>query len=121
MKRLLVVLLLFAGSALAQAHTASLAWTQSTTPGVTGNNVCRATVSGGPYTLVSPSAFGPATTFVDSTVAGGTTYFYVVTAYITASSTPCTGVAPESVFSTQATAAIPVTPNAPTGLTITVK
>src|SRR5208337_2609160 len=112
-RRLLLALFLFASAAVAQTqHAATLSWTQSTTAGVTANNVYRGTVSGGPYTLLTTTALPAATTYVDNSVTGGTTYYYVVTALIGAS---------ESAFSNQATAAIPATPNAPTSLTVVPK
>ena len=79
-------------------HTATLTWTASVSAGVTGYKVYRSTVNGSSYALVSLT---PVTgvTFVDSTVLGGTTYYYVVTA-IGAGST-------ESANSTQATAVVP--------------
>ena len=53
----------------------SLSWTASS--GATGYNVKRGTVSGGPYTTVgSPTS----TSFTDTGLTNGTTYFYVVTA-----------------------------------------
>src|SRR5882724_5254606 len=53
----------------------SLTWTAAT--GATTYNVKRGAVSGGPYTTVnSPST----TTFNDTSVTNGTTYFYVVSA-----------------------------------------
>jgi fibronectin type 3 domain-containing protein len=53
----------------------SLSWTAST--GATSYNVKRSTTSGGPYTTISSPT---ATTYVDSSVTNGTTYYYVVTA-----------------------------------------
>src|SRR5271156_666428 len=53
----------------------SLAWTAST--GATSYNVKRAAVSGGPYTTVASPA---GTTYTDTTVTNGTTYYYVLTA-----------------------------------------
>jgi len=56
----------------------ALTWTQSTSPNVTQNKIYRSTVSGGPYSL---TATIPATTsYNNSGLNSGTTYFYVVTA-----------------------------------------
>lgn len=52
-----------------------LAWNASVD--ATNYNVKRSTVSGGPYTTIASLA---GTNFTDVNVAGGTTYFYVVTA-----------------------------------------
>ena len=59
-------------------HTVTLTWNASTST-VTGYYAYRGTISGGPYTKLSTSATG-STTFTDSTVQSGSTYFYVVTA-----------------------------------------
>jgi hypothetical protein len=53
-------------------------WTQSTGPGVTANNVYRATNSGGPFTRIA--TLTPTTSYTDNTVAKKTTYYYQVTA-----------------------------------------
>jgi hypothetical protein len=62
----------------AVAHSVSLSWTASTST-VVGYNVYRGTTSGGPYTLITSSPVN-GTTFTDTTVQAGATYFYVVTA-----------------------------------------
>jgi len=79
-------------------HTAALTWTASTSSGVAGYQVYRATTSGGPYTLLS--SVGLATSFADNTVVSGTTYYYVVTA-VDGNNNP-------SPYSNQAQAVIPV-------------
>jgi regulation of enolase protein 1 (concanavalin A-like superfamily) len=57
----------------------NLAWTQSTSPGITQNKVYRSTTgSGGPYTLRATLA--PSTSYTDSGLTSGQQYFYVVTA-----------------------------------------
>lgn len=53
----------------------TLSWTAVS--GATGYNVKRATTAGGPYTIASNVS---GTSYVDTTVTNGTTYFYVVTA-----------------------------------------
>lgn len=84
------------GSAAVQ-HTVNLAWIASTST-VTGYNVYRGTVSGGPYSKINSSVDG-ATTYADSTVTNGQTYFYVTTAV--------DGSGNESSDSNQVSAAIP--------------
>jgi len=61
----------------AVAHYVSLSWTASTTPSVT-YNVYRSTTSGS-YSTPLASA-GANTSYIDSAVAAGQTYYYVVTA-----------------------------------------
>ena len=82
------------------ASQVGLTWTASPTATVTGYNVYRGTMSGGPYTKVngSPVAGSP---FTDTTVTTGTMYYYVVSAVDTNNV--------ESVFSNEASA----TPEAP--------
>jgi fibronectin type 3 domain-containing protein len=94
--------------ATAASAQVSLSWSASAT--ATSYNVKRATTAGGPYTKIS----SPATTsFTDTGLTNGTTYFYVVSAV------NATG---ESANSSQASAT-PVAPTqapaAPTGLTAT--
>jgi hypothetical protein len=60
-------------------HSATLSWIASSTPGVTGYNVYRATTSGGYTTPSNPTPIsGPQ--FTDPTVQPGQTYYYVVNA-----------------------------------------
>ncbi len=54
-----------------------LTWTGATEDDLLGYNVKRAEVSGGPYETVGTAV--PETTFNDTTVVNGTTYFYIVT------------------------------------------
>src|SRR5882672_8149042 len=54
----------------------SLSWTASS--GATGYYVSRSTVTGGPYARIATLA---GTTYLDSTVSNGSTYYYVVSAY----------------------------------------
>src|SRR5580658_8005154 len=61
------------------AHAANLSWTPSTTPNAT-YNVYRATASAGPFTTPLNSAPITGTTYVDTTVQAGQTYYYVVAA-----------------------------------------
>jgi len=78
-------------------HSATLSWTASTST-VSGYNVYRGSVSGGPYTLVNNSLV-TLLTFTDSAVQSGQTYFYVTTAV--------DGSGNESLYSNETTAAIP--------------
>lgn len=61
-------------TATASAGLVNLAWTVN--PSAATYNVKRATTSGGPYTLLGNTM---ATTFSNTTVTNGTTYFYIVT------------------------------------------
>ena len=79
------------------AHSVTLGWNASTST-VSGYNVYRASVSGGPYTKVN-SSVDTLTTYVDSTVQSAQTYFYVATAVNS------TGA--ESTFSAEVSATIP--------------
>jgi len=79
------------------AHTAALSWTASTSV-VTGYNVYRGTVSGGPYTLLNAPLLILAG-YTDNTALSGQTYFYVVTA-VDANNV-------ESAYSNETSAVIP--------------
>ena len=78
-------------------HTVGLSWSPSTSH-VVGYNVYRGTLSGGPYTRLTSSP-QPGTTFIDSTVQSGRTYYYVTTGVNTS--------LVESGYSNQAKATIP--------------
>ena len=80
------------------AHSVALAWDASKSSGVVGYNVYRATVSGGPYTKITPSAI-PETQYTDTTVQAGHIYYYVVT------SVDSSGV--QSSYSNQVSVTIP--------------
>lgn len=62
----------------AVAGNASVSLTWSAVSGAASYAVKRATVSGGPFTVVQSGLVG--TTFTDNTAVNGTTYFYIVTA-----------------------------------------
>jgi hypothetical protein len=61
-----------------QAHSVNLSWSASTSTAV-GYNVYRSTVSGTGFVRVNPSLIGNLT-YSDTTVHGGTTYYYIATA-----------------------------------------
>jgi fibronectin type 3 domain-containing protein len=86
----------------------SLTWAAST--GATGYNVKRATVTGGPYTTISSPG---ATALIDTGLANGTTYYYVVSA------TNIYGESPNSSQASATTAGAVTIPPTPTGLAAT--
>ena len=77
-------------------HTVDLAWNASAD--AVGYNIYRGTVSSGPYTMIN-SSLDSTTTYTDSTVVSGQTYYYVATAVNSESQ--------QSGYSNQATAVIP--------------
>jgi hypothetical protein len=79
------------------AHSVTLTWTASSSGGVSGYNVYRGAASSGPFTKVT-SAPVSATTYTDTAVAAGQTYYYVATSV---SSTT------ESAYSAAASATVP--------------
>lgn len=81
----------------AAAPAVKLSWTASTSDDVTGYNVYRSTISGGPYNLITSSPV-VTTGFLDSTVSSTQTFYYVVTSL--AGST-------ESGYSSEVSAAVP--------------
>lgn len=60
------------------SHSVNLSWNPAAV-GVIGYNIYRSSSSGGPYSIIN-SAPDPNTSFLDTTVLGGQTYFYVTTA-----------------------------------------
>ncbi|MGH9646066.1 MAG: DUF1573 domain-containing protein, partial [Bryobacteraceae bacterium] len=87
------------GTGVAQAHSVSLSWTPSTSS-VTGYNVYSSRVSGGPYVKLNAAPMG-GTSFTDTTVQPGQTYYYVTTAVGSSGGTS------ESGFSAEVSAVIP--------------
>ena len=78
-------------------HSVTLTWTASTSS-VIGYRVYRSSQSGGPYALLLPSPVS-GTSFIDTTVQAGETYFYVATSVDSEGN--------ESVFSDEASATVP--------------
>ncbi|GFN30825.1 endo-1,4-beta-xylanas [Paenibacillus curdlanolyticus] len=85
--------------------TVTLSWAASS--GATSYNVKRATTSGGPYTTVATGITG--TTYTNTALTNGTTYYYVVTAVNTAG---------ESAASAQASATPTGGTGTPSGLVL---
>jgi len=85
----------------AVAHSATLSWGASTSSSVTGYNVYRATSSGGESgtTAINGSALISGSSYTDSSVTAGATYYYVVT------SVNSSGV--QSAFSNEISGTIP--------------
>ncbi len=79
------------------AHSVTLSWHASTSS-VVGYNVYRGGQSGGPYSRINPNLVG-GTTYADSSVTHGQTYYYVVTSVASGNL--------ESGYSNQVTAVIP--------------
>jgi len=101
--------------------TVTLTW--NGTGGATSYNVKRSTVSGGPYTTVGTVT---TTSFPDSGLTNGTTYYYVVSGTNSAGTGPnsaevgATPVAPPTFSSTASASPNPVAQNAATTITATV-
>lgn len=84
----------------------SLTWSASS--GATSYNVKRSTTSGGPYTTIASPA---STSYLDSAVVNGTTYFYVVSAVNSNGESANSG-------QVSATPSAPTVPAAPSNLTL---
>lgn len=80
------------------SHSVSLSWTASNSSNISGYNVYRGSMSGGPYTQLNLSLVA-STTYTDTTVLAGQTYYYVTTAVNSSNQ--------ESGNSNEAQAAIP--------------
>jgi len=78
-------------------YSVALSWNPSSSA-VIGYNLYRGTQSGGPYAKQNSSVLS-ATTYTDSNIASGTTYYYV--------STSVNADNEESAYSNEATATIP--------------
>jgi fibronectin type 3 domain-containing protein len=81
----------------ASSHSVLLSWAASTTPGV-NYNVYRSNTSGGPYTKLTTTTPVSGLSYIDGTVNGGQTYYYVTTAINSSG---------ESAYSNEAPAAVP--------------
>jgi hypothetical protein len=84
-------------SSTAVFHSVTLSWTASASDNIVGYNVYRGSTSGGPYTQI---AFVGGTSYQDSGVSAGQTYFYTATAVDSTSH--------ESPYAAQAVAVIPI-------------
>jgi hypothetical protein len=82
----------------AAPHSVSLSWLASSSSSISYYNVYRGTVSGGPYSLLKNGV--SSTSYTDSNVQSGSTYYYVTTAV------DSTGT--ESGYSDEAQALIPM-------------
>jgi len=81
----------------ATSHYVTLSWTPSVSS-ISGYSVYRGTQKGGPYTKITASLV-PGSTYNDSTVQSGSTYYYVVAAVDSSGM--------QSAFSTETSATIP--------------
>ena len=85
------------------SYSVTLSWNQSPSPDTAGNeilgyNIFRSTTSGGPYQQLNSTVIA-GTTYADTTVADGTTYYYVATVVDSSNA--------QSGYSTQIVAVIP--------------
>jgi len=63
----------------ATQHVVALSWLPPASANITGYNVYRGTVSGGPYSRINSGGLVAASLYDDTTIKSGTDYFYVVT------------------------------------------
>ncbi len=59
-------------------HSVQLSWSASTSPNVAAYNIYRGTSSAGPFEKITPAPVSD-TTYSDTTVVAGGTYYYAVT------------------------------------------
>ena len=78
-------------------HSVTLSWSASTSANIVGYNVYRGSTSGGPFTQI---AYVGGTSYLDSSVSAGQTYFYTATAVDSTNH--------ESPYAAQASAVIPI-------------
>jgi P pilus assembly chaperone PapD len=86
------------GTGVVATRAVNLQWLPSSSAGVLGYYAYRSTITGGPYSKLVGSPI-PGTTYSDSNVISGTTYYYVVTAVSSDGN--------ESSFSTQVEVSVP--------------
>ncbi len=79
-------------------HYVDLSWNASTSQDITGYNIYRGTIPGGPYSKIN-SSLDSSTIYTDDSVVSGQTYYYVTTAMNSSDQ--------ESGYSNQAKAVIP--------------
>ncbi len=82
----------------AAPHSVSLSWSPSSSSGISSYKLYRGTASGGPYSLLTSGL--SSTTYTDSTVQSGSSYYYVTTAVNSSGQ--------ESGYSGEAKAVIPM-------------
>lgn len=80
------------------SHSVSLTWTASTSPNIAGYNVLRSTTSGSGFVQIN-TGLVTTTTYADTNVTAGQTYYYVTTAVDTSNN--------QSGYSNQAQATVP--------------
>ncbi len=87
-----------AKAVVAASHSVTLSWSASTSPNIAGYNVLRASASAGPYQVMNTSLV-TTTSYADTSVQAGLTYYYVATAVNKSNS--------QSAYSNQAKALVP--------------
>jgi predicted phage tail protein len=118
MKRALLLALIFAAGCFAQTDSITLTWTAPTTGGVVQNyEIFRSLTSTVSTTTVYASVAAPTTTYTDTAVTEGTTYWYEIEACNGSGSTlQCS--APTAAVSATVPFQVPGTPG---NVTITAK